>query len=179
MRTAPLLPTLAGVALVLSVTACASSATDVPQTQVAATSAPTWEPCEQIPSAIIAELGIDQRPPFPETRRGETISYDCGFQSDDPFLIVTATSSLESLDDRRADRRFTTIRETTLGYRDVVVSDHPGLSCHYAIGVDPGMVDVHVRYTGAGALSMPTEEACSYAERVARGFLPYLPDRLD
>lgn len=140
---------------------------------------PSWEPCSAIPEHAIAEAGMDDQPPQAETRVGKTISFDCGYQSNETHYTVIVTASLEPLSDRRLDTRFKPVRETTLGGRNVLVSAYHNVSCHFAVEVEPGMVEFQVRYSGVEEVSQSLDAACSLAQDVATVFQYYLPSQLD
>ncbi|NLG55959.1 MAG: DUF3558 domain-containing protein, partial [Rhodococcus sp.] len=83
------------------------------------------------------------------------------------------------LNERRDDYRLTTIDETTLEGRNVLVSDFPDLSCNYSVEVEPGFIDFMVGYSPSSKSGITERDvACDYARQVAETFAPYFPDTL-
>lgn len=147
--------------------------------EIPATWEPKWDPCSAIPTTVINELGLGAQPPQPEAPQHDAVATTCGFGSVEPQFSIIVTVYTQPLESRRIDERFTMVRESWLEDRAVAVSHFPNLSCHYAVDVEPGMVDFQVRYNLHGALIRTLDEACDQAQRIAEGFAPYLPERLD
>ncbi|NLG55244.1 MAG: DUF3558 domain-containing protein [Rhodococcus sp.] len=183
MRAVRVLSTLVCATTLIGISGCSEAPADVVTALAADVSdpewSPTWDPCTAVPEDVIVGLGLGGRPPQPEAPQHNELSLTCGFIAFDSHYTVLVTAHTESLTSRRADSVYTTVRESWLADREVLVSHFPNLSCHYAVGIEPGLIDFQVRYNAAGPLIRTLDEACSLAQQAAEGFAPYFPERLD
>ncbi|NLG54413.1 MAG: DUF3558 family protein, partial [Rhodococcus sp.] len=116
----------------------ASSANAAPST-AAGSGVVSWEPCTGIPEDAVAAAQMDGREPKPDSRQHPYVSLNCSFRSSESMFVVNVSANQLTLAERAADERFTTLDETTLSGRDVLISDYPNVSCHYTVAVEPGV----------------------------------------
>lgn len=136
---------------------------------------PVFSPCDDIPDEAVRSLGMD---PATESRDIYEVQQPgwkiCEWHGPGPYLTVFSTTY--TLDDVRANSRYTDFKDIEVGGRDGlsyrIASDTDGRSCDVAVPSGGGAVLVSVAYLGVDPV---VEDPCAIAHRAIQNLIQYIP----
>ncbi|WP_433611679.1 DUF3558 domain-containing protein [Prescottella agglutinans] len=140
-----------------------------------AATGPAFSPCDDVPDEAVRELGMD---PATESRDIYDVQQPgwkiCEWHGPGPYLTVFSTTY--TLDDVRANSRYTDFEDVEVGGRSGIsyrtASDGDGRSCEVAVPSGDGAVLVSVAYLGVDPV---VEDPCAISGRAMQNLIRYIP----